>query len=288
VPEAPPNRFLVNAISVDVEDYFHPTELAASAPMHQWDSLTSRVEEATLRTLDLFAERGARGTFFILGWVADRHPGLIRRIAEAGHEIGCHSYWHRLVYDLTPEEFRSDTERACTAIEQACGVRPRAYRAPSYSITRRSWWALEILAELGFTIDSSIYPIVHDRYGVPGFARHASTVETPSGRLLEAPVATVLLGGQVAPVGGGGYLRLLPYRYTAAGLRRVNWDERQPACLYFHPWEIDPGQPRLAQGRIARWRTYWGLEGMEMKLRRLMREFRFAPLGEVYAERGPD
>lgn len=283
VAEAVSSEAVVNAISVDVEDYFHPTELAPAAPVDQWDALPSRVEDATLRTLDLFAEQGARGTFFILGWVAERHPALIRRIAEAGHEIGCHSYWHRLVYDLTPAEFRADTERACAAIEQACGIRPRAYRAPSYSITRRSWWALEVLAGLGFTLDSSIYPIVHDRYGVPGFERHASTVQTPAGRLLEAPVASVLLGGgHVAPVGGGGYLRLLPYRYTAAGVRRVNWEERQPACLYFHPWEIDPDQPRLAQGRIARWRTYWGLAGMEAKLRRLLREFRFAPLGEVY------
>jgi polysaccharide deacetylase family protein (PEP-CTERM system associated) len=274
---------IVNAISVDVEDYFHPTELAVSAPMDQWDTLPSRVEPATRRTLDLFAEAGVRGTFFILGWVAERHPALVREIAAAGHEIGCHSYWHRLVYDLTPEEFRADTERACGVIEAACGVRPRVYRAPSYSITRKSWWALEVLASLGFTHDSSVYPIVHDRYGVPGFDRHAVTIETPAGPLREVPVATVLLsGGQVSPIGGGGYLRLLPYRYTAAGLRRVNSDENAPSCLYFHPWEIDPDQPRLARGAVARWRTYWGLGGMEGKIRRLLHDFPFAPLCDVY------
>lgn len=273
----------MNAISVDVEDYFHPTEVARAAPVEQWESLPRRVEEATGRTLDLFAAEGVRGTFFVLGWVAERHPALVRRIAEAGHEIGCHSYWHRLVYDLTPEEFRADTERACAVIADACGVRPRAYRAPSYSITRQSWWALEILAELGFTHDSSIYPIVHDRYGVPGFERHASTILTPSGTLTEAPAATVLLaGGQVAPIGGGAYLRLLPYRYTAAGLRRVNYGERRAACLYLHPWELDPGQPRLARGAIARWRTYWGLAGMEDKLRRLLRDFSFSSVGGVF------
>jgi polysaccharide deacetylase family protein (PEP-CTERM system associated) len=283
------SALIVNAMSVDVEDYFHPTELAAAAPPGQWAELPSRVEDATGRTLAMFADHGVRATFFILGWVAERHPALVRRIAAAGHEIGCHSYAHRLVYDLTPEGFRADTERACAVIEAACGIRPKAYRAPSYSVTRRSWWALETLASLGFTHDSSIYPIVHDRYGVPGFSRHAVRVETPAGTLIEAPVATVTLaGGHVAPIGGGGYLRLLPYRYTAAGLRRVNHEERQPACVYFHPWEIDPGQPRLARGRIARWRTYWGLEGMERKLRRLLGEFRFAPLGEVYNGEGAD
>lgn len=283
MPSAPTIPPALNAISVDVEDYFHPSELASAAPPDRWAGLPSRVEPATRRILHLFAEHNVRATFFILGWVADRHPALIRDIAAAGHEIGCHSYWHRLVYDLSPEEFRDDTERACRAIEAACGIRPRAYRAPSFSITRRSWWALEVLASLGFTIDSSIYPIVHDRYGVPGFPRHASPVETPAGTLLEAPVATVHLGkGQVAPVGGGGYLRLLPYRYTSAGLRRLNWVERQPACLYFHPWEIDPAQPRLALGAIARFRTYFGLSRMESKLRRLLSDFSFAPMADVY------
>jgi polysaccharide deacetylase family protein (PEP-CTERM system associated) len=281
MPRADANARAVNAISVDVEDYFHPTEVAA--PREHWAGYPSRVEEATGRTLDLLAERNVKGTFFILGWVAERHPGLIRRIAEAGHEIGCHSYWHRLVYDLTLDEFREDTERACEAIEAACGVRPRLYRAPSYSITKASWWALDVLAGLGFTHDSSVYPILHDRYGVPGFSRHAVEVRTGSGALMEAPVATVRLpGGQVAPIGGGGYLRLLPYRYTAAGLRRVNYGEGAAACLYFHPWEIDRGQPRLANGLIARWRTYWGLNGMEGKLRRLLQEFSFAPVGEVF------
>ena len=278
----PADAGIVNAISVDVEDYFHPAEVSSAAPVSAWESFPSRVESATARTLELFAAHGIRGTFFILGWVAARHPALVRRIAAAAHKIGCHSYWHRLVYRLTPAEFREDAALACAAIEDACGVRPRLYRAPSYSITRDSWWALEILAELGFTHDSSIYPITHDRYGVPGFSRHACRLETPSGALIEAPAATVLLNGQPAPTGGGGSLRLLPYRYTAAGLRRVNADERQPACLYLHPWELDPGQPRIARGRIARWRTYWGLGGMESKIRRLLGEFAFAPIGAVF------
>ncbi len=271
-----------NAISVDVEDYFHPTEVQGGVPPERWSAMPSRVDEATRRLLDCFGRHGVQGTFFILGWVAERHPGLIRDIAAAGHEIGCHSHMHQLVYSLTPEAFEADTRQAMEAIEAASGVRTRIYRAPSYSITRESWWALEVLARLGFTIDSSVYPIVHDRYGIPGFSRFPAPVETPAGSILEVPVATVKLSsGRVAPVGGGGYLRLLPYRYTAAGVRRVNRDDGQPACLYLHPWEVDPGQPRLARGLVARLRTYTGLGGMLGKLDRLFGEFEFGPIGEV-------
>jgi polysaccharide deacetylase family protein (PEP-CTERM system associated) len=187
------------------------------------------------------------------------------------------------VYNLSPAEFREDTERAIRTIEDACGIRPRAYRAPSYSITERSLWALEILAECRFTHDSSIYPIQHDRYGIPGFSRHARKIETPSGSLIEVPIATVQLSSRtVAPVGGGAYLRLLPYRYTAAGIRRLNQSEQRPACIYFHPWELDPEQPRLAQGRLSRLRTYGGLGAMAGKLERLLSEFKFDTLSAVH------
>lgn len=275
---------MVNILSVDVEDYFHPTELQPFAPLSAWDQLPSRVEASTRRTLDVLARHDARATFFVLGWVAERFPALIRQIAGAGHEIGCHSYAHQLVFDMTPEEFRRDTLRARTAIEDACGLSPRAYRAPSYSITRRSLWALDILSECGFTHDSSIYPIVHDRYGIPGFPRHAHVRQTDSGSILEVPAATVQLSpDRVAPVGGGAYLRLLPYRYTAAGLRRLNLSERQPACVYLHPWELDPEQqPLLARGLVARWRTYAGLAGMRAKLERLLAEFRFDTLAAIH------
>lgn len=272
-----------NIISVDVEDYFHPSEVQASVRSERWDTLPSRVVPATQRTLELMARHDTVGTFFILGWVAERFPALVREIAAAGHEIACHSYWHRLVYELTPEQFREDTVRACDAIADACGTRPRAYRAPSYSITRKSWWALEVLAELGFTHDSSIYPIVHDRYGVPDFPREAQRIETPSGAILEVPVAAARLSARrVTPVGGGGYLRMLPYGYTAAGIRRLNEDDRIAACIYFHPWEIDDGQPRVAAGWLARLRTYAGLSGMEKKLDRLLAEFEFAGLAAVH------
>jgi polysaccharide deacetylase family protein (PEP-CTERM system associated) len=209
----------------------------------------------------------------------------VQRIAAAGHEVACHSYAHQLVYNLTASEFRLDTLRAIAAIEDAAGVTPRLYRAPSYSITRESFWALEILAECGFRYDSSIFPITHDRYGVPGFNRQAQIIQTPAGPIMEVPVATTELGnGTVVPVGGGGYLRLLPYRFTAAGIRRINRDEESPACIYFHPWEIDPDQPRLASGIVARMRTYTGIRGMEKKLGRLLTDFQFATVSSVYPE----
>jgi polysaccharide deacetylase family protein (PEP-CTERM system associated) len=277
---------LSNILTIDVEEYFHPSEVQASVEQSQWDALPSRIERETEDVLMLLEENGVKATFFILGWVARRRPHLVRAIAKAGHEIGCHSYLHQLVYNLSPDAFREDTRRAVGVIEDACGVTARVYRAPSYSITLKSMWALEILVECGFTHDSSIYPIAHDRYGIEGFERHAHTIETASGPIVEVPIATVrLANGHVAPVGGGGYLRLLPYRYTAAGIRRVNRVEQKPACIYFHPWELDSEQPRLASGFIAPLRTYTGMKGMHRKLERLLSDFRFIPLCSAYATR---
>jgi len=272
-----------NIISVDVEEYFHPTELQRYAGPDEWNTLPSLVEPQTQRVLEMFDRHGVKGTFFVLGWVARRQLRLVREIAARGHEIACHSFSHRLVYNLTPAEFRTDTQNAVCAIEDACSITPRAYRAPSYSITRQSLWALEILVECGFTHDSSIYPIHHDRYGIPGFGRHALPLWTPSGTIVEVPIATVQLSERtVAPVGGGGYMRLLPYRYTAAGIRRINHSDRQPACIYFHPWELDPEQPRLARGWLSSLRTYGGLSSMSRKMERLLAEFQFATLTAVH------
>jgi polysaccharide deacetylase family protein (PEP-CTERM system associated) len=274
---------VINALSVDLEEYFHPSELPTSREPETWASLSPRVPQQTARILDLLARRNAKATFFVLGWVAEHHPAVVRRIAEAGHEIGCHSYAHQLVYSLSREEFRNDTLRALRAIEDACGVRARIYRAPSYSITAKSWWALEILAECGFTHDSSIYPISHDRCGILGFGRHPQIIPTAAGPIYEIPIATIRMSERrVTPVGGGGYLRLLPYRYVAAGIRRINAEELQPACIYFHPWEIDPEQPRLARSLISRVRTYGGMKRMEQKVDRLLQEFRFSGLMSVY------
>lgn len=274
---------MLNVISVDVEDYFHPSEVQASAGSADWERLPSRVESSTGRCIDLLARHGVRGTFFVLGWVAERFPALVRRIADAGHEVACHSYRHQLVYELGPARFREDTERGMKAISDACGVQPLGYRAPSYSVRRDSLWALEILAELGFRYDSSIYPIVHDRCGIPGFPRQGQWMDTPSGRILEIPPAAVQLSAnRTAPVGGGGYLRLLPYAYTAAGIRRLNEMDQIPACMYFHPWEIDTGAPRMAKGALARLRTYLGLGAMERKLDRMLTDFKFGAVADVY------
>jgi polysaccharide deacetylase family protein (PEP-CTERM system associated) len=279
---------MLNALTIDVEEYFHPAEIQASVGAEQWETLPSRVEDQVLQVLELLAQNQVQATFFVLGWVAERHPRCVRAITAAGHEIGCHSYAHQLVYDLTPAGFRRDTLRAIHSIEDACGVSPWIYRAPSYSITGKSLWALETLIECGFSHDSSIYPISHDRYGIPGFERHAHTIHTPSGPIHEIPAATVRISrNKIMPVGGGAYLRLLPYRYTSAGLRRLNRDEEKPACIYFHPWEIDPDQPKLASGTIARLRTYTGMKGMARKLNRLMSDFHFSTIGAVYGRPAP-
>jgi polysaccharide deacetylase family protein (PEP-CTERM system associated) len=272
-----------NALSVDVEETFQATEVGL--PQDRWESFSGRVVDQTRRVLELFEKREVSATFFILGWVAHKWPHLVREIVMAGHEIGCHSYAHRLVYHLTRDEFFHDTRDAVSAIADACGAPPRIYRAPSYSITADSIWALEILAEQGFTHDSSIYPIFHDRYGIENFGRFARPVTTPSGTIMEIPVATVQVGSRMLPVGGGGYLRLLPYRYTAAGVRRLNERDGQPACIYFHPWELDAGQPRLPVGAVARLRTYRGLGGMEAKIDSLISEFRFRSITGIFPMR---
>src|SRR3954447_3328289 len=220
---------MLNALTVDVEEYFHATEVQNALGVNHWDVLPSRIEHQLWKTLQVLENKNVTATFLVLGWIAERYPKLVRAISSAGHEIGCHSYAHRLVYDLSPEEFRADTIRALNAIQDACGVKPRIYRAPSYSITGRSLWALELLAECGFTHDSSIFPIRHDRYGIPGADRRPHLVKTPSGPIFEVPVATVAVGKEnVLPIGGGGYLRLLPYRYFSAAIRRANELENLP------------------------------------------------------------
>jgi polysaccharide deacetylase family protein (PEP-CTERM system associated) len=274
---------VLNILTVDVEEYFHATEVSTRLAGVDVRALPARVEDSTRHVLKILSKRRISASFFILGCVARRYPQLISEIASAGHEIGCHGYAHKLVYDLTPSEFKRDTLLACRAIEDACGILPRIYRAASYSITARSLWALEVLAECGFTHDSSIYPISHDRYGIPGFSRHAQVLPTPSGEIVEVPIATVTLpGNRIAPVGGGAYLRLFPYRYAAAGIRRINATERKPACIYFHPWELDIAQPRLALGTLSSIRTYAGIPGMARKIERLVSDFDFTTLTAVH------
>jgi polysaccharide deacetylase family protein (PEP-CTERM system associated) len=218
----------------------------------------------------------AKGTFFILGWVAERYPMLVRKIAQRGHEPACHSYWHRLIYKLTPEQFHDDTLQAKNSMEQAAGVRIYGYRAPSFSITARSAWAFDILAQLGFQYDSSVFPVRHDVYGAPQAPRWPFRVETRFGPIVEFPPATFRLPlGPNLPVAGGGYLRMLPYWYTEAGLARA-WREGLPVVCYVHPWELDPEQPRLSGPLKSRLRHYTNLKGAETRLRRLLAFDRFS------------
>jgi len=278
---------VVNAMTIDVEDYFHVSVFDGVVPRSRWDRLETRVCANTEKLLAIFDETGIQGTFFVLGWVAERWPHLVRRIAERGHEIASHGFGHRLVYDQTPRQFREDVRRAKALIESAAGAQVFGYRAPSYSITPRSLWALDVLIEEGFRYDASIFPVHHDRYGIPVSARHPYRIEREGGALWEAPASTVRCGSMNLPVAGGGYFRILPYAWTRWGIARLNRVERRPAIFYLHPWEIDPGQPRLEAPLISRFRHYRNLDRTEARLRALLRDFQFGPLLSVFAAADP-
>lgn len=273
---------IINAFTVDVEDYFQVAALAPAIDRASWAQRESRVERNTSVLLDLLAERGINGTFFVLGWIAERHPQLIRRIAAAGHEIACHGFSHQLIYEQTPEEFREETTRAKRMLEDLSGKAVNGYRAASFSITRRSLWALDVLIDLGFRYDSSIFPIRHDRYGIPGANPRPAALTAPSGRtLLEFPMSAASYLGVRVPVSGGGYFRLLPYAVTRSGLRQINEAGGRPFTFYLHPWEVDPDQPRVRVGWIARFRHYNNLRRCEPRLRRLLQDFRFGTMRQV-------
>ena len=305
-----PDSSIVNAMTVDVEDYYQVSAFASVVSRDRWGEYESRVAANTDRLLSLFAEAGVRATFFVLGWVAERDPELVRRIAVAGHEIASHGYGHQLVYDQRPEQFREDVRRAKSVLEAATGRPVVGYRAPSFSITRRSLWAVDVLIEEGFIWDASIFPIRHDRYGIPSaprhpfWIRHGTTVElgwpafasrlgmaskdgpeTRARSLLEIPASTIRLGGTNFPIGGGGYFRLLPYVWTEWGFGRVNRLEGRPVWFYLHPWEVDPDQPRFNAGWLSRFRHYRNLDRTEDRLRRLLSEFRFGTVGSAILAR---
>ncbi len=272
-------------MSVDVEDYFQVEAFAGLVKRDSWDSFPSRVYANTMRVLDLFDEFDVKATFFFLGWVAERNPRLLKETHQRGHELACHSYWHRTIFSLTPEEFREDTLRSKKLIEDATGVGVKGYRAPSWSITRQSLWALEILAEEGFEYDSSIYPIHHDIYGIPG-AKRTPYVHHIGGRILaEFPPATIQMLGGTLPVAGGGYLRLFPLSFTDWAIRRMQAEAGQQVVVYFHPWEVDPEQPRIAAGLRSRFRHYTNLHKMESRLRALMSRHPFQSFRDLLASR---
>lgn len=286
-PAPRPAVRLLNAMTVDVEEHFQVSAFDGVVSREDWERLPSRVERNTARLLDLLTASDVRATFFVLGWVARRHPALVRRIAEAGHELGCHGWEHELVYRQTPQAFADETRRAKSMIEQASGRRVAGYRAASFSITRRSLWALDVLADCGFAYDSSVFPVVHDRYGIPGAPRSFYRVRTASGApLVEAPPSTLRVAGLTLPAAGGGYLRLLPCWWTRWAVSRLNRREGLPVVVYVHPWELDPDQPRVRAALPSRLRHYVGLAGTARKLGELCSRFAFGPLGDVVAARG--
>ncbi len=277
----PESSTLVDGLSVDVEDYYHVEAFADKITPGMWLELPSRVAANTRRVLELLDRVGAKATFFVLGWVAERQPQIIGEILSAGHELGCHSYWHRRVWRLTPDQFREDTHRALAAIEDAGGKAVPGYRAPTFSIVGKSLWALEILAQQGFFYDSSVFPIRHDLYGMPQAPRFPFQWNCANGQsIYEIPLLTFQMIGWNFPVGGGGYLRIFPMRYTRWALQRIRDREHRPAVVYFHPWEIDSEQPRLHGSWRSSFRHYFNLKRMESRLTALLSQRRFVPLGE--------
>lgn len=276
---APP---LVNAFTIDVEDYFQVAALAGAISRESWPTREYRVEGNTERILKLLADTKVRGTFFVLGWVAEKSPHLVRRIADAGHEIACHGFSHQLIYRQTQTVFREETLRAKHHLEDVIGKPVSGYRAASFSITRESLWALDVLIDAGFEYDSSVFPIHHDRYGIPGASPAPGQIVAPSQRsLIEFPMSAATFFGVQVPVSGGGYFRILPYWVTRAGLKQINEQAGRPFTFYLHPWEVDPGQPRVKVGAFSRFRHYTNLHRCEARLRRVLTDFSFASMREV-------
>ena len=277
---------ITNALTIDVEDYFQVSAFAPHIDRASWDSCECRVERNVGRILDMLAEKNVRATFFTLGWIAERYPQLIRRIVEGGHELASHGYGHERASDLTESAFVQDITRSKALLEDLCGVEVRGYRAPSFSIGEGNLWAFDCLADAGYRYSSSIYPITHDHYGMPDAPRFAHRTEQG---LLEVPVTTLRLFERNLPSSGGGYFRLLPYAVTRWMLRRLNQVERESAVFYFHPWEIDPQQPRIdGIDARTRFRHYVNLDSNEHKLGRLIDDFRWGRMDHIFLDSKAD
>jgi polysaccharide deacetylase family protein (PEP-CTERM system associated) len=277
-----PPEPITNALTCDVEDYFQVSALAPYIPRDRWDTIDCRVERNVERILALFEARGVQATFFTLGWIAERHPALVRRIVAGGHELASHGTGHERARDLTPAAFREDVVRAKQLLEDIGGVEVRGYRAPSFSIDTTNLWAFDVLAEAGYRYSSSVYPIRHDHYGMPDSPRFA---HRRAGGLLEVPVSTVQFAGRNFPTPGGGWFRLMPYALSRALIRRVNRVDGQSAVFYFHPWEVDPGQPRVPGiDAKTRFRHYVNLSRVEGRLARLLADFRWGRMDRLFLD----
>lgn len=275
---------LTNAMSVDVEDYFQVQAFAGRVGREQWEGFEPRVERNTDRVLGVFDDAGVRATFFTLGWVAERHPALIRRMVDAGHELASHGFEHIRVFDQTPDAFRADVRRTKDLLEDIGGTEVRGYRAATFSIGESNTWAFDVLAEEGYAYSSSVYPVRHDLYGMPNAPRFRFRPKGANG-IDEYPITTIRLFGRTLPCGGGGYFRLLPYAVSRWAMARVNRVDGQPCIFYFHPWEVDPEQPRVAGlSAKSRFRHYVNLDAMEGRLRRLTGDFAWDRVDRVFLD----
>jgi len=277
---------VINAFTVDVEDYFQVEGFANAVDRDSWEGFRTRVGGSTSLLLEMLAQHKVRATFFVLGWVARKHPEIVRQIAASGHEVASHGMSHRLIYTQTPAEFRRETRDAKALLEDLAQTPVTGYRAATYSITRRSLWALDILCEEGFLYDSSIFPMRHDRYGIPDAEQSPHVLTTPGGaRLVEFPISVLHYGGAKIPVAGGGYFRLFPYRFTRWALRKLNAQQKE-FVFYVHPWEVDPEQPRIEDAAaLSRFRHYLNLDRCAARLGRLLRDFEFDTMRSVLAQR---
>ena len=266
-----------NYLTVDVEDYYQVSAFEPLVGLAKWGRYPSRVAKNTRIILEALDRHHVKATFFVLGWAGERDPELVREIVENGHQVACHSYQHRLIYNVSRQEFREDTKRAKGILEQITGKAVLGYRAPSYSITRQSLWAYDILEELGFEYSSSIFPIYHDRYGIPDAPRF--TYKVPGHAIMEYPISTARYLGRNVPVSGGGYFRIFPYWFTKMALSRINKRENQPFVFFVHPWELDPKQPRMkGASPLSYFRHYTNLGKTKERFENLLNDFRFVPL----------
>lgn len=271
---------MINAFSIDVEDWFQVSAFAGHIDPAQWHEMPCRIERNVDLLLEMLDDAGVHATFFTLGWIASRYPRTVVRIVDAGHELASHGYAHQRASEQTPEQFRADLARARDVLEQVAGVRITGYRAPSFSIGRSNAWAHDVVVETGHLYSSSVFPVVHDHYGTPDAPRFAHRL--PNG-LVEIPPSTVRWGSRNWPIGGGGWFRLLPYTVSAWGLRRINMVDGQPAVVYYHPWEFDPEQPRVAHAPArARLRHYLNLSRTEPRIRMLLRDFHWDRIDRVF------
>lgn len=273
---------ITNALTIDVEDYFQVSALAPHFPRQEWDAVPCRVEQNVDLILSLLQEGDAKATFFTLGWVAERYPHLVRRIADAGHEVASHGYGHERASAQTPEAFLADISLAKAVLEDIVGEPVKGYRAPSFSIGKSNLWAHECIARAGYSYSSSVYPVKHDHYGIPDAPRFPYRLESG---LMEIPVTTMRLLGRNWPAGGGGYFRLLPYAVSRWQIAKVNEDDRRPAIFYFHPWEVDPEQPRVPEATAkTRFRHYVNLDRTAERLRRLLADFSWGRADHVFRD----